>query len=213
MLLRRTGGHLSVANSAALARAGFDATTPDPPGGTIERAGGELSGVLTENAADIVAALIPPPSPAETIAAIRKVADECLGFGIVAAVEAAVGFNNGFEVEWDIWQALKGAGGLPLRMGFMLRIDPADARRLGLRPTDVRRSLAGAHAEILRRRDHRRAHRRVHRRPMPIAPPAGCLMERTADLRAKVIEAHRHRLAGRSACDRRPRHCALAGLP
>jgi predicted amidohydrolase YtcJ len=189
VLLRRTGGHLSVANSAALARAGFDATTPDPPGGTIERVGNELSGVLTENAADIVAALIPPPSQARTIAAIRKVADECLGFGIVAAVEAAVGFNNGFDVEWNVWQALKGEGALPLRMGFMLRIDPADVRRLGLRPTDYDdhwqvRTLKFFVDGIIGARTA------AFTAPYADRATCGLLMERTADLRAKVIEAH-----------------------
>ena len=62
VLLRRTGGHLSVANSAALQRAHFDETTADPVGGTIERTGGRLNGVLTENAADIVAATCPSVS-------------------------------------------------------------------------------------------------------------------------------------------------------
>src|SRR4051794_14839619 len=33
VLLRRTGGHLSVANSAALTLAGIDESTPDPSGG------------------------------------------------------------------------------------------------------------------------------------------------------------------------------------
>lgn len=189
VLLRRTGGHLSVANSAALALAKFDTDTSDPPGGTIERADGELTGVLTENAADIVAALIPPPSPAQAIAAIRKVASDCLGFGIVAAVEAAVGFNHDFRVEWNVWQRLKEEGGLPLRMGFMLRIDPVDARRFDLRPTDhddrwqvrtlkffvdgIIGARTAAFSESYADRDTR-----------------GFFMEEPAELRAKVIEAH-----------------------
>lgn len=134
VLLRRTGGHLSVANSAALQRARFDDATPDPAGGTIERARGRLTGVLTGNAADAVAALIPAPSQARTIAAIRAVADECLSYGIVAVVEAAVGFNNGFEAEWNAWNALREQGELPLRMGFMLRIDPARRAALASNP-------------------------------------------------------------------------------
>jgi len=189
VLLRRTGGHLSVANSAALALAGFNFKTPDPSGGTIERANGELTGVLTENAADMVAALIPPPSPAQTVEAIRKVAAECLSLGIVAAVEAAVGFNNGFEVEWNIWQALKEAGGLPLRMGFMLRIDPAEARRLSLRPTGHDdhwqvRTLKFFVDGIIGARTAAFSERYADR------DTQGFLMEPAADLRAKVIEAH-----------------------
>ncbi|MBN9041436.1 MAG: amidohydrolase [Rhizobiales bacterium] len=189
VLLRRTGGHLSVANSAALALAAFDNDTPDPPGGTIERANGELSGVLTENAADIVAALIPPPSVVRSIGAIRKVADECLGFGIVSAVEAAVGFSNGFDVEWNIWNALRDDGGLPLRMGFMLRIDPADVRRLGLAPSGIDdrwqvRTLKFFVDGIIGARTA------AFSEPYADRDNSGLFMEEPAELRAKVIEAH-----------------------
>jgi predicted amidohydrolase YtcJ len=45
-------GHLGVANSAALARAGVTATTPDPPGGVFRReeSDGQPSGIMEENA-------------------------------------------------------------------------------------------------------------------------------------------------------------------
>lgn len=189
VLLRRTGGHLSVANSAALQRAQFDEATVDPVGGTIERSNGRLNGVLTENAADIVAALIPPPSQARTIAAIRKVADECLSYGIVAVTEAAVGFNNGFKVEWDIWNALRGEGGLPLRMGFMLRIDPDEAREYGLAPSGIddrwqMRTLKFFVDGIIGARTA------AFFEPYADRDTAGLLMEPAADLRAKVIDGH-----------------------
>lgn len=189
VLLRRTGGHLSVANSAALQRAQFDEAAVDPVGGTIERSNGRLNGVLTENAADIVAALIPPPSQARTIAAIRKVADECLSYGIVAVTEAAVGFNNGFKVEWDIWNALRGEGGLPLRMGFMLRIDPDEAREYGLAPTGIDdrwqvRTLKFFVDGIIGARTA------AFFEPYADRDTAGLLMEPPADLRAKVIDGH-----------------------
>jgi predicted amidohydrolase YtcJ len=189
VLLRRTGGHLSVANSAALQRAQFDDTTADPVGGTIERSSGRLNGVLTENAADIVAALIPPPSTARTIAAIRKVADECLSYGIVAVTEAAVGFNNGFKVEWDIWNALREKGGLPLRMGFMLRIDPNEAREYGLAPTGIDdrwqvRTLKFFVDGIIGARTA------AFFQPYADRETSGLLMEPPADLRAKVIDGH-----------------------
>jgi len=189
VLLRRSGGHLSVANTAALQCAGFDAATPDPQGGTIERENGELTGVLTENAADIVAALIPPPSQARSIAAIRKVADACLRYGIVAVTEAAVGFNNGFDIEWAIWNALRREGGLPLRMGFMLRIDPADARRLSLKPSGVDphwqvRTLKFFVDGIIGARTA------AFFAPYADRDTSGLLMEPPDELRAKVIEGH-----------------------
>lgn len=189
VLLRRTGGHLSVANSAALALARFDETSADPPGGTTEREGGRLSGVLTENAADIVAALIPPPSQAQTLSAIEQVAKECLSFGIVAAVEAAVGFNNGFDVEWQAWNALRDRGGLPLRMGFMLRIDPDDARKRGIAPSPVDdrwqiNTLKFFVDGIIGARTA------AFSSPYADRDTCGLLMEDEASLRAKVIDAH-----------------------
>lgn len=49
VLLRGMGKHVVVANSVALARAGIDASTPDPHGGRIERDNdGEPTGVLHE---------------------------------------------------------------------------------------------------------------------------------------------------------------------
>ncbi|MEN3349309.1 MAG: hypothetical protein V7632_2944 [Bradyrhizobium sp.] len=189
VLLRRTGGHLSVANSAALRLAHFDAATPDPPGGTIERDGGRLSGVLTETAADLVAGLVPPPSPARTIQTIGKVVEESLSLGIVAAVEAAVGFNSGFETEWNVWTAIRDAGVLPLRLGFMLRIDPSRARALDIMPSQsdprwqVRTlkffvdGIVGARTAALSE-------------PYADRDTCGLLMEDPADLRAKVMDAH-----------------------
>lgn len=189
ILLRRTGGHLSVANSAALSLAGFDVGTADPVGGTIERENGRLTGVLTENAADTVAALIPPPVPARMIAAIRQVAQECLRYGMVAAVEAAVGFNTGFETEWNIWNELRDGGGLPLRMGFMLRIDPASARRRGLAPSDTDdrwqvKTLKFFVDGIIGARTA------AFSEPYADRDTRGLFMEDTAGLRAKVTEAH-----------------------
>ncbi|MDT4894291.1 MAG: hypothetical protein QOE97_3326 [Pseudonocardiales bacterium] len=49
VLLRGMGKHIVVANSAALRLAGIDETTPDPPGGRIERdAAGQPTGTLHE---------------------------------------------------------------------------------------------------------------------------------------------------------------------
>lgn len=203
VLLRRTGGHLSVANSAALQRAGYDADTPDPPGGTIERSGKHLTGVLTENAADHVAALIPPPGKTRTIAAIRSVAAQCASYGIAAVVEPAVGFNIGFEAEWEIWREIQRLDDFPLRMGFMLRIDAATAKRLGIAPTPVHErwqvrtlkffvdGIIGARTAALSE-------------PYADRDTLGLFMEEPDELRHKVIEAHADgwQLAGHVIGDR-----------
>lgn len=61
--IMRTCAHIRCVNSMALKLAGIDRNTPDPPGGEIERdENGEPTGVLKENARNLVAQLIPQES-------------------------------------------------------------------------------------------------------------------------------------------------------
>lgn len=55
VLIHRYCGHVGIANSAALAVAGVDRSTPDPDGGSIDRdPDGEPTGVLRETAIELV---------------------------------------------------------------------------------------------------------------------------------------------------------------
>ena len=67
VFLERIDGHGAVANSKALQLAGIDPKTPDPFGGKIlhDKKTGEPTGMLLDNAMDLVAAKIPPPTPEE----------------------------------------------------------------------------------------------------------------------------------------------------
>jgi predicted amidohydrolase YtcJ len=59
VLVYRVCGHIAMANSLALARAGVDRSTPDPPGGSFDRdPAGRPTGILRETAIDIVSAVI-----------------------------------------------------------------------------------------------------------------------------------------------------------
>jgi predicted amidohydrolase YtcJ len=63
--VNRLDGHMALANSAALRAAGITKATPDPDGGTIVRdAHGEPTGILKDNALDLVGRAVPAPSPA-----------------------------------------------------------------------------------------------------------------------------------------------------
>ena len=62
--LAHKSGHAAWVNSRALKLAGITADTPDPAGGQIARDDhGEPTGLLLESAMDLVARLIPPPTP------------------------------------------------------------------------------------------------------------------------------------------------------
>jgi predicted amidohydrolase YtcJ len=66
VFLTRADGHASVANSAALQAAGVTRDTPDPFGGKILKdKNGEPTGMLLDNAQDLVESKIPKPTDAE----------------------------------------------------------------------------------------------------------------------------------------------------
>lgn len=82
-LLLRKDGHCGWANSRALALAGIDATTPDPAGGSIRRDGEAPTGLLFENAIDMVRRLIPAPTHADRLDAVRDAIAEAHSYGMV----------------------------------------------------------------------------------------------------------------------------------
>lgn len=67
IFLTRADGHAAVANSAALRVANIDKNTPNPFGGEISRdkQNGEATGMLLDNAQDLVENNIPKPTEAE----------------------------------------------------------------------------------------------------------------------------------------------------
>lgn len=68
----RTDLHMYLLNSAALKAAGITRNTPDMPGGVIGRdANGEPTGILKDNAKQLVERAFPAPTPAEQQATMR----------------------------------------------------------------------------------------------------------------------------------------------
>jgi predicted amidohydrolase YtcJ len=137
VVVRRFCGHLAIANSRALAAAAVGPDTPDPHGGSYGRQGGKLTGVLRELAADHMFVVAPKPSTERLGARMRELARGYLSFGITSFCEAAVGFTNGFDHEWGMWEHLRAQGPFPLRASFMLRISAAEAATRGLTPGEV----------------------------------------------------------------------------
>lgn len=119
VLLTRTCGHVSIANSKALAAAGIDEATPTPQGGLIEQRDGRLTGLLAENAVTPVRKAMPPPTEDELVAAIERGGDRLLSFGITSCMDAAVGQRGGFG-EIAAYHRAKREGRLPVRTWLTL---------------------------------------------------------------------------------------------
>ena len=84
--------HSAWVNTAALERAGIDATTPDPPDGRIERdAGGAPAGTLHDGAMRLVADLVPPPTPELLAAGLLAAQARLHSLGITSWQDACVG--------------------------------------------------------------------------------------------------------------------------
>lgn len=82
-IFRDKSGHAAWVNGRALQLAGITAETADPPGGQIQRdASGQPTGILFEEAIDLVAHLIPRPTPETIVAAMRAAQTYCWQVGL-----------------------------------------------------------------------------------------------------------------------------------
>jgi predicted amidohydrolase YtcJ len=89
--LERIDGHAGWANSKALELAGIHADTISPPGGEILRdANGKPTGILIDNAMNLVSQVIPPPTQEELSAAVDAATEHLLGLGITSTHDAGI---------------------------------------------------------------------------------------------------------------------------
>ncbi|MDJ0380226.1 amidohydrolase [Streptomyces sp. G-G2] len=117
-------GHNMWANRRALDIAGITAATPDPVGGKIVKGpDGQPSGVLKDDAQDLVRRRVPQPSQADVVAACAKVLELAAASGVTTMMDALVGRH-----ELILYQALAGAGLLPQRITPAIRLDAEQAK-------------------------------------------------------------------------------------
>ena len=87
--LTANDGHTGWANSVALARAGIDASTPDPPHGeVVRRADGSASGALLESAQELLRAAAPPIPHDDMVTGTRKALELFRSNGITWGLDA-----------------------------------------------------------------------------------------------------------------------------
>jgi len=130
----RRGGHLAVANSAALRAAGVGPGTPDPKGGTIGRLpDGSPSGLLEGGAVYQVAAFAPKTSRPDLAGALGTASAAYAALGVGTIREAMVNLDEVLAYQ-DAWRRglLNVRARLMIRVGAELTADEALALIDGL---------------------------------------------------------------------------------
>lgn len=83
VFISRLDGHMALANSLVLKLAGIDEKTPDPEGGTIVRdPNGQPTGVLKDNAMNLVYQVIPPLSDQELADGLDRAMEHAVAHGV-----------------------------------------------------------------------------------------------------------------------------------
>ncbi len=116
VVLNRVDGHAALVNGEALRRAGIGRDTPDPEGGRIlRRPGGEPTGVLVDNAVDLVTAAKPAPSGELRKAWMREALERCARAGLTEVHDAGITWED-----VALYRELGAAGQLPIRVYAMV---------------------------------------------------------------------------------------------
>jgi predicted amidohydrolase YtcJ len=124
VVLVRVDGHAVWVNHVALTAAGISRQTPDPPGGRILREpDGTPTGVLVDNAMQLVQAAMPVPDRQERLEAILRAAHELVRYGLTQVHDMGVD-----REALDVYRELSAARRLPLRIYAALDADSSTWR-------------------------------------------------------------------------------------
>jgi len=127
------GGHVVTVNSKALEIAGITKDTPNPEGGIIVRdEKGEATGMLLQNAANLVRRVLPPP-PANMPELLKAAMRDLNTYGIVGVVEPGVD-----ERQIALYRAVHDAGDMTVRTDVLYR---------AMRKEDVAKGIAALKAQ------------------------------------------------------------------
>jgi predicted amidohydrolase YtcJ len=120
-------GHLSVANSKALAIAGVTKDTADPPGGAVRKdpKTSEPDGVLEEMPAQtLIFRHIPPLTMELRLEAMSRAAQDYLRTGVASCSDAGVAFPGvGSPAEIAAYQRSAKQGLLPIRITMIIGVE------------------------------------------------------------------------------------------
>jgi len=129
--LIRVDAHAGWANSEALRRAGIDKDTVAPEGGEIVRdEQGNPTGVLIDNAMQLVEDVVPEPSLQQQRAAYELAFEHLIKLGITSVHDAGI---NADEI--SVYKGLHNQGRMPLRVyGMIAATEPKLAQLLAEGP-------------------------------------------------------------------------------
>ncbi|MBB1286210.1 amidohydrolase [Flavisolibacter sp. BT320] len=114
VLLTRVDGHAAVANQKALEAAGVTISTKIT-GGDIEVKNGQLTGVLIDNAVDLVSVKIPSPNKTQTKAALLEAQQNCFAMGLTTIDDCGVSYQDA-----QLFDEMHKSGELKMRIYAML---------------------------------------------------------------------------------------------
>ncbi len=112
--LTRVDGHAAAVNSVALKLAGIDQNTVIK-GGEIIKEGSRVTGVLVDNAMDLVYRLIPEMNETEEAAALLQAQKNCFAVGLTSVADAGLG-----TASVKLMDKLQKEGQLKMRIFAML---------------------------------------------------------------------------------------------
>jgi len=115
VLIMRLDWHMALANEAALTYAGIDKNTPDVEGGLIEKdENGELTGLLKDNAMNLILDKMPPMTPTQKDNSFKAAMQYFLSNG-VTSVHDVDGLNKDFE-SYSTAKKYRSSGNLDVRI-------------------------------------------------------------------------------------------------
>src|ERR1700677_1830703 len=135
--LKHTSGHMCAVSSAVLADLGISSSAADVPGGrVVTDEAGRPTGLLQEQAQQLVTGLVHPYPLATLADAIDRAGERYLAEGITSCTEAGIGggWIGHSPVELAAYQAVRDQGRLGVRVELMVAAEVLHA--LGAHPDD-----------------------------------------------------------------------------
>src|SRR5690606_26243630 len=120
VLLRRIDGHAAVANRLALDIAEIH-EGQEVPGGLVQHYQGKLSGLLLDNAVNIVSQHIPPVDSARLATLLRAAQDSCFAYGLTSLSDCGLSVAQIHSLH-----NLQKSGQLTLRINAMIQDRDSD---------------------------------------------------------------------------------------